>query len=66
MNGIDREKAEAARIEREFPGWAAWVGIDSLWHARQTGMPVSPDNLVTGEDDVDLRDQIRGRIEWQS
>ena len=66
MNGIEREQAEAAKIEREFPGWTAWVGVDSMWHARQTGVVVSPDNLVTGEDAVDLRDQIRGRIEWQS
>ena len=63
MSAIEAEKAEAAAIGREFPGWEAWVGIDSLWHARQTGgVRNYPGDFVTGEDSQDLRDQIKRAI----
>ena len=65
MNGIEREQAEAASIEREFPGWAAWVGIDNMWHARRVGADPIPANRGRGEDAQDLRDMIRGWNERQ-
>jgi hypothetical protein len=64
-SGIQRERAEAAVIAAEFPGWEAWVGVDNLWHARQKGTERTPENRVTGEDPEDLRDMIRAWIERQ-
>jgi hypothetical protein len=59
VSAIEREKAQAAAIGREFPGWEAWVGISGMWHARRLGAVPSYGDFLTGEDEVDLRDQIR-------
>ena len=50
------EEITRASIEAEFSGWEAWQGIEGLWHARIRG--ATPPVMVTGEDLVDLRDQI--------
>jgi hypothetical protein len=44
-------------IEKEFPGWEAWEGMDRMWHARIRG--AVPPVMVHGEDLVDLRDQVK-------
>ena len=59
MNGIDRERAEAAAIEREFPGWAAWVGIHGRWYGRRVGVVATPENLLADNDAEGLREEIR-------
>jgi hypothetical protein len=41
----------------EFPHWRVWRGISGLMYARRTGS--HPTALVSGEDAVDLRDQIK-------
>jgi hypothetical protein len=41
----------------EFPHWRVWRGTSGLLHARQAAG--DPAGLVSGEDPVDLRDQIR-------
>ena len=40
----------------EFPGWTAWRAVSGLLYARKAG--VNPPLIVSGEDAVDLRDQI--------
>jgi hypothetical protein len=40
----------------EFPGWTAWRAVSGLLYARKAG--VTPPLIVSGEDAVDLRDQI--------
>jgi hypothetical protein len=42
----------------EFPHWRVWRGISGLVYARRIG--AHPAALVSGEDAVDLRDQIKG------
>jgi len=45
-----------ADIEREFPMWRIWVGVDRLCHALRTrGAALT----ARGEDWMALRDQIR-------
>ena len=56
MAGITREA-----IEKEFPGWEAWEGMDRMWHARICG--AVPPVMVHAEDLVDLRDQVKAYIE---
>jgi len=41
----------------EFPHWRVWRGISGLVYARRIGS--HPVALVSGEDAVDLRDQIK-------
>jgi hypothetical protein len=41
----------------EFPHWRVWRGISGLVYARRIGP--HPTVLVSGEDAVDLRDQIK-------
>lgn len=50
----------AETIEREFPRWHAWEGVNGLWYAAVKMS--SPQILVRGEDPVDLRDSIRDYI----
>jgi hypothetical protein len=44
-----------ASLEHEFPLWKAERGTDDLCHARRT---VGAASTATGEDWLDLRDQI--------
>lgn len=55
MDEITRQE-----IEKAFPGWDTWQGVDGLWHARIRG--AVPPVMVHGEDLVDLRDQIQAYI----
>jgi hypothetical protein len=44
----------------EFPHWRVWRGVSGLVYARRIGPhPAATAALVTGEDTVDLRDQIK-------
>jgi hypothetical protein len=44
----------------EFPHWRVWRGVSGLVYARRVGnRPRAGSALVTGEDPVDLRDQIK-------
>ncbi len=45
-------------VRRAFPGWTVYRGTDQLWHARPADA-VPPAKIVTGEDLVDLMDEIR-------
>jgi hypothetical protein len=49
-----------ASLEREFPGWHIWTGINGLKYARR--LKSSPPAVVRGEDWTDLRDQVRGHL----
>lgn len=31
---------EPERLEREFPGWVAWVGVGGLWYAKRLSPPL--------------------------
>ena len=44
-------------IEKEFPGWHVWKGVNNLWYASlaKTSPPVV---VESAEDLVDVRDQI--------
>jgi hypothetical protein len=42
-------------VQREFPAWECWRGVSGLYHARPAK---HPEEWVTGEDAVDLRDVI--------
>jgi len=50
-----REPQTPQELESEFPGWMISQGTNHLWHARKGN------ELVSGEDLTDLRDQI---IKW--
>ena len=56
----DGEETEIPRwwepYAAEFPGWTAWRAVSGLLHARKAG--TDPPLIVSGEDAVDLRDQI--------
>ena len=50
---------------REFPGWHVWRGVSGLYYARRPR--TSPPAVVSGEDPVDLRDEIiraEGKLRW--
>lgn len=51
------EPQSAKQLMAEFPQWSVYRGIDQLWYARDG------DELLRGEDLLDLRDQI---IRWIS
>jgi hypothetical protein len=45
-----------ADIERDYPMWRTWIGVDRLCHGlRTTGAALT----AKGEDWMDLRDQIK-------
>jgi hypothetical protein len=51
-----------ADVQATYPAWRCWRGISGLYHARRTdAQPSDPqdETSVTGEDPLDLRDQIR-------
>jgi len=54
---LDRMAPEAAlrALEQGFPGWLIWTGTDHRCHAATKSGPVV---RVSGEDPVDLRDEI--------
>jgi hypothetical protein len=48
-----------AEVQRAFPRWCCWRGISGLYYAgRDDGLRQAAAE-VTGEDPLDLRDQIR-------
>ncbi len=53
------EPQSAEELMNEFPGWSVSQGINRLWYARRDNS-----SLVSGEDLLDLRDQIIGWI-WR-
>jgi hypothetical protein len=53
---IEDDGPTVESIADEFPDWEPWQGIEGLWHARIRG--ATPPVMVTGEDLMDLRDQI--------
>jgi hypothetical protein len=51
-----------AHVQAVLPGWRCWRAPSGLDHARRTdATPGDPEDetFVTGEDPLDLRDQIR-------
>ena len=50
------EDPTQADIERRFPDWQTWTGVDQLCHARRT---VGAALTVRGEDWLDLGHQIQ-------
>jgi hypothetical protein len=46
-------------VQREYPAWRCWRGISGLFHARHASAGPGTRPQVTGEDPLDLRDQIR-------
>jgi hypothetical protein len=48
-----------ADVQREFPSWECWRGVSGLYHARPCDAATDAATLVTGEDPMDLRNQIR-------
>jgi len=44
-------------LEREFPLWRFWVGVNGLPYARRP--ETSPPNTMWGEDWTALRDEVR-------
>jgi hypothetical protein len=52
---------EARRINEEFPGWEAWVGlVNGLWHARLVGS--TPPVMVHDDSPEGIRRQIREQL----
>jgi|HubBroStandDraft_6_1064221.scaffolds.fasta_scaffold68606_6 hypothetical protein len=58
---MDKGRITREEIEKEFPGWEAWEGVDRRWHARIRG--AVPPVMVHGEGLVDLRDQVKAHVE---
>jgi hypothetical protein len=54
------EPQSIAEIESEYPTWQVWEGVNQMFYARL--IKSSPPVVITGEDLLDLRDQIRGWI----
>lgn len=50
---------EPEDVEREFPGWVAWVGVGGLWYARY--LKSAPALVLRANSASELREQIR---EW--
>ncbi len=46
------------RLEREFPGWVAWVGVGGLWYAKRLSPPVSPPLVLRAPSEDEMRQRI--------
>ena len=60
MSSQDGEPA-LAEVQGEYPGWRCWRAASGMYHARRIdAAPGDPadETFVTGEDPLDLRDQI--------
>lgn len=55
--GDTMDELRQTDLEREFPGWHFWRGINGLPYARKP--KTSPPNTMWGEDWTDLRDSVR-------
>jgi hypothetical protein len=56
---IPPDEPTLADVQREYPAWRCWRGISGLYHAARAGQGHDRHPEVTGEDPLDLRDQIR-------
>ena len=56
----EHEKAEAAAIEEQYPGWEAWVNLNGQWRARLKHSV--PTFMVFGDYPADIKAQIAARI----
>lgn len=63
MTTSDPGEPTVADVQAAYPAWCSWRHAGSgLYHARRTDTrPSDPqdETFVTGEDPLDLRDQIR-------
>jgi hypothetical protein len=65
MTGGPAGEPTLADVAAQYPDWACVEGISGLYHAENT----ATGQQVTGEDPLDLRDQIKAaeaRRAWQS
>jgi len=58
-NPMAAHDEQARAIAEQFPGWEAWQGLDSQWHARIVG--ATPPVMVHAGSPDELREQIAGR-----
>jgi hypothetical protein len=55
---MDTAELTLEDVKRDYPHWEIWLGINGLSYGRR--YQSSPPAVITGEDPLDLRDQIRG------
>jgi hypothetical protein len=55
VTGGTAREPTLADVQREFPAWRCAQGISQLYYAQHT----TTGTQVTGEDPLDLRDQIK-------
>jgi hypothetical protein len=59
MTDRDREPT-LADVQAQYPSWRCWRATSGLCHARPAAArPADDAPLLTGEDALDLRDEIR-------
>jgi hypothetical protein len=59
MTDRDREPT-LADVQAQYPSWRCWRAISGLYHARPAdAQPADDGPFLTGEDALDLRDEIR-------
>jgi hypothetical protein len=59
VNGIEPSDVRQADIERDWPGWKVWKGVDNLFHGVRSGDKPAAALTADGESWEDLLDQIR-------
>jgi hypothetical protein len=65
MSGSQASEPTLAEVAAQYPHWDCAQGISGLYHAEHQ----ATGEQVTGEDPLDLRDQIKaaeGRRAWQT
>jgi hypothetical protein len=55
VTGPQAREPTLAEVRREYPGWECARGISGMYHAEHAATGIQ----VTGEDALDLRDQIK-------
>jgi hypothetical protein len=53
------EEPTLADVQREYPAWRCGKAVSGLYYARRADASPGDQAEVTGEDPLDLRDQIR-------
>jgi hypothetical protein len=59
MSATEDEKARIRAVERDYPGSQVWTGpVSTRWSWRIIAAGFGPGDIVTGEDEDDLRKKI--------
>ena len=55
---------EVDSLNRDYPAWETWVGLNNCWHSRLKG--ATPPVMVHGDSAADIREGIQNTERQQS